>query len=645
MAKDDKHLGMDRDITRRDFLEGSLVFAGGVALSPGTIASSDRKTGMFSHPSLNPATRQKLRGSHAGSFEIAHQLAWTGKKDWGPVVEQDPDIYDLIIVGAGLSGLSAAFFYQQNHPGARILMLDNHDDFGGHAKRNEFNFQDRTILGYGGSQSLEAPGAYSETTQSLLNALNVDLQKLKSSYDETFYKRHGLASSVYFDKAHYGTDKLVRSQFFDASLFLPLAESKVSALEAVSQMPISEAARRQLSRLIKSDGDVLPEHSILSEPDLLARITYAEFISRYHQITEPEVITLLQDLTNSYFGQGTDMAPALDCLAFGLPGLNGTSLGTFSGLISRLISWSAEPYFYHFPDGNASVARLLVRRLIPETATGNSMEDVVTAQFDYRQLDNDASEVRLRLNSTVVNVEHDGSPAHSSQVGVTYVKEGQAKRVRGRQVILACYNMAIPHICPTIPEQQKRALAQLVKMPLVYNNVLLRNWRPFSELGIGIAYSPQKWNRLTMLDFPVSMNGYSFATTPDDPIMLHMSRAVAGNGATPEEQSRNGRYELLERNFTAFEKDIREHLSGMLSETDFDPGRDIAGITVNRWPHGYAWTPNPIFNAEFEPGDAPNEIGRQPFGRIHIANSDAGARAYLDCAIDEAYRAVSEIKT
>ena len=250
MAKDDKHLGMDRNITRRDFLEGSLVFAGGAAFASGTIASGDRKIGMLSSSSLNPATQQKLRGSHAGSFEIAHQLAWTGKKDWGPVVEPDPDLYDLIIVGAGLSGLSAAFFHQQKYPNARILVLDNHDDFGGHAKRNEFNFQDRTILGYGGSQSLEAPGAYSETTKDLLQMLNVDLKKLKSSYDETFYKRHGLASSVYFDKAHYGTDKLVRSQFLDASLFLPLAESKVSALEAVSQMRISEAARRELTRLI-----------------------------------------------------------------------------------------------------------------------------------------------------------------------------------------------------------------------------------------------------------------------------------------------------------------------------------------------------------------------------------------------------------
>lgn len=643
MAKDDKHLGMDRNITRRDFLEGSLVFAGGAAFAPGTIASADPKIGMLRGSSLNPATQQKLRGSHAGSFEIAHQLAWTGKKDWGPVVEPDPDIYDLIIVGAGLSGLSAAFFHQQKHPNARILVLDNHDDFGGHAKRNEFNFQDRTILGYGGSQSLEAPGAYSETTKDLLQMLNVDLKKLKSSYDETFYKRHGLASSVYFDKAHYGTDKLVRSQFLDASLFLPLAESKVSALEAVSQMPISEAAKRELTRLIQSDNDVLPDQSILSEPNLLSSITYAEFIARYHQVTEPEVITLLQDLTNSYFGQGTDMAPALDCLAFGLPGLKGTSLGTFSGLISRLIAWSSEPYLYHFPDGNASIARLLVRRLIPETAPGNSMEDVVTAQFDYRQLDREDSAVRMRLNSTVVNVEHDGSPTRSSQVGVTYIHAGEAKRVRGRHVILACYNMAIPYLCPTIPAHQQQALAQLVKLPLVYNNVLLRNWRPFSKLGIGLTYSPQKWHRFTMLDFPVSMDGYSFAKTPDDPIMLHMNRSVAGDGKTPEEQSRNGRHELLGKDFTAFEKDIREHLSGMLSETDFDPGRDIAGITVNRWPHGYAWMPNPIFNGEYKEGEAPHEIGRQPFGRIHIANSDAGARAYVDCAIDEAYRAVSEI--
>lgn len=643
MTNEDKRLGLDRNITRRDFMEGSLVFAAGAALPSQAKASGTTTTGMPYRPNTHPSAPHQLRGSHAGAFEVAHELAWNGKRDWGPVSSADSQPYDLVVVGAGLSGLAAAFFYQQAHPDARILLLDNHDDFGGHAKRNEFTFEDRTILGYGGSQSLEAPGAYSDTTLQLLSALNVDLDKLKSSYDDTFFKRYGLSSSIYFDKQHYGQDKVVRSQFLDASLFLPLAEAELSALDAVAHMPISDAAKRELTRLLVSTGDVLPEHSMFGEPEQLGRMTYETFLSEYHQITEPEVKTLLRDMINSYFGQGTDMASALDCLAFGLPGLNATSLGTFSGLIRRLITWSSEPYFYHFPDGNASIARLLVRRLIPDSAPGSTMDDMVTSQFNYAQLDHPDNRVRLRLNSTVINVEHTDAPERSRSVNITYVRAGEAQQVQASQVILACYNMAIPSLCPSLPAPQKQALSQLVKLPLVYSNVLLRNWQPFAKLGIGFIYSPQSWHRLAMLDFPVSTPGYHFATSPDDPIMLHMNRGVAGNGETPEDQARSGRYELLNRDFNTFEKDIRQHLSGMLATTDFDPARDIAGITVNRWPHGYAWSPNPIFNGEYAPGAAPNEIGRQPFGRIHIANSDAGARAYLDCAIDEARRAVDEI--
>ena len=199
---------------------------------------------------------------------------------------------------------------------------------------------------------------------------------------------------------------------------------------------------------------------------------------------------------------------------------------------------------------------------------------------------------------------------------------------------------SIVAVCKDVP---------MVKLPLVYNNVLLRNWRPFSKLGIGLTYSPQKWHRFTMLDFPVSMDGYSFATTPNDPIMLHMNRPVAGDGKTPEEQSRNGRYELLGKDFTAFEKDIREHLSGMLSETDFDPGRDIAGITVNRWPHGYAYGHDPDSGQvawmldELPPERSPWIAARKPYGRIAIANSDATADAMTEGAFNAAQIAVDAL--
>ncbi len=646
MNSEDKRLGMGREISRRDFLEGSLKFAGGTALAArASTGWADGGPGMANRSastSQYPPGRAGLRGSHAGSFETAHQLAWEGRSDWGEVTDTD-HVYDLVVVGAGVSGLAAAYFYREQHLDAHILILDNHDDFGGHAKRNEFAFGNQTIVGYGGSQSLEAPSAYSETASDLLRRLGVDLDELAAAYDQDFYKRHNLGSAIYFDKETYGRDVTLRSGFVDGSLFLPLAASDLTAIDAVDRMPISAAAKAELRHLMKSSEDVLPDHSVFSEPDVLSSISYEQFIAQHVGVSEPEVVDLLRHLASSYFGHGTDMLPAMFGLGFGLPGMNATSLGTFEGLIRKAIQWTTEPYIYHFPDGNASIARLLVRSLIEGVAPGSTMHDVVTASFDYTKLDRADSSVRLRLSSTVVKVEHDGLVDEAQRVNVTYQRGGLAHRVRGKQVVMACYNMAIPHICPELGQQQKAALAELVKIPMCSTNVLLNNWRGIKEQGIGMVYSPSRWNKTFVVDFPVSMEGYRFADSPDEPLVLHCLRGVTGAGATPEEQSRAGRYELLGLAFEDYERELRRHMAGMLTGTDFDPARDIGAITVNRWPHGYAWGPNPLFNPEYAEGAAPHEVGRQTFGRIAIANSDAGARAYLDCAIDEAARAVGDL--
>jgi spermidine dehydrogenase len=645
---EDKRLGMDREITRRDFLEGSLQLAAGATLATGApvaSATGKRPVGMVRSASrgLYPPAAPGLRGSHAGSFETAHELAWEGRRDWGPVGDEDTTDYDLVVVGAGVSGLSAAYFYRQQNPNARVLILDNHDDFGGHAKRNEFAWQDRTILGYGGSQSLEAPSEYSDVAKKLLAELAVDVDALGAAYDQDFYRRHDLQAAIYFDRDTFGRDVTVRSKFFEASLFLPLADSPMKAADAVDAMPISDTAKAQLKAAVAGERDRLPEHSIFSEPGFLSSISYQEFFTRHLGVTDPEAWRVIKDLGNSYFGHGMDMVPAIAGLGMGLPGLASTSLGSFERLIRGTIGWLTEPYIYHFPDGNASIARLLVRRLMPQVAPGQTMEDVVTARFDYSQLDDPASDVRLRLNSTVVNVSHDGDPASARTCFVTYLRGGAAQRIRAKRVVLACYNMAIPHLCPEMPAAQKAALAKLVKVPMCSTNVLLRNWHAVKAQRIGLAHSPGRWNRTIVVEFPVSMDGYNFAATPDDPIMLHCLRGVTGDGTTPEEQSRAGRYELLGMSFADYERELRRHLEGMLGPGGFDPASDIAAITVNRWPHGYAWNPNPLFDPEFEDGKAPHEVGRRPFGRVAIANSDAGARAYLDCAIDEAWRAVSEL--
>jgi spermidine dehydrogenase len=642
---------MGQRISRRDFLHGAVgSLVAGAALTPGCsrrqsepLSGPVGMSGAPVDPEAHPPSRLGLRGSHPGAFEVAHEMAFEKRTDWGTAAEPEPRDYDLIVVGAGVSGLAAAFFYREQNPNARVLLLENHDDFGGHAKRNEFEWEGRTILGYGGSQSLEAPSAYSDVAKGLLTRLGIEPASLRDAYDEDFFLRNDLAAGVYFDRASYGTDRLVRTDFMDPSAFLPVAPSGVALEDAVEQMPLSGPARRELLTLVDSSEDRLPDHSIFREPGYLRTISYGDLLTKHLGITQPEVIALLQDVPSGYFGHGIDVVPALDALGFGLPGLGSTDLGTFEGLIRRAISFALEPYVYHFPDGNASVARLLVRRLIPAVADGTTVDDVVTAEFDYSALDRPDAEVRLRLGSTVVRAEHDGPSDTARHVIVTYVRAGRTERVRAERVVLACYNTVVPYLCPELPTAQKEALRSLVKIPLVYTSVLLRSWRSFRELGLALAHCPGSWHRLAMLDFPVSLGDYRYSPGPDEPVVVHMSRTMTHPGTPPRDQSRAGRYELLGTSFEMIEREIRTHLSGMLGPGGFDPARDIAAIAVNRWPHGYAFEPSPLFDPEYAPGEAPHEIGRQPFGRITIANSDAGASAYLDTAIDQAWRAVGEL--
>jgi spermidine dehydrogenase len=228
-------------------------------------------------------------------------------------------------------------------------------------------------------------------------------------------------------------------------------------------------------------------------------------------------------------------------------------------------------------------------------------------------------------------------------VEVTYMRGGNLQSVRARNCVLACYNMMIPYLCPGLPEKQKEALSYLVKTPLVYTHVALRNWTSFSRLGVHHIVAPGSYHTYVALDFPVSLGQYQFPSKPEDPMVLFMLRTPCRPGLPMRDQYRAGRVELMATPFATFERNIRDQLARMLGGAGFDPARDIEGITVNRWAHGYAYTPNSLFDPDWKEEEKPWVIGRKPFGRIAIANSDAGANAYTDVAIDQAHRAVTEL--
>jgi spermidine dehydrogenase len=610
------------NITRRDFLNGfALSVAAGGSLSPLELLAQDGRY---------PPALTGMRGSHPGSFEVAHAMSWRGAT-WPRPDELTDDVYDLIVVGGGLSGLAAAYMYRQRSGGnPRVLVLDNHDDFGGHAKRNEFSVDGKQLIGYGGSQSIDSPATYSPASAQMLRDAGIDTQPFYEYFDQGWYREHQLARGIYFSQAAYGQDSVQPNVIRGGE--------PDTVAEVIGSYPISGEAKASFIELLGSDKDYLAGLSRDEKIAKLKGMSYTDFL-RKHVGAHEEVVLILRDTIKGYWGVGYDALSALEGYRLGMPGARHMGLGDIShGPAER-----DEPYIFHFPDGNAGIARCIVRKLLPHAAPGKTMEDIVLARVDYDLLDLPSNATRIRLDSTAVDVRHvDGDKT----VDVTYVRHGQVARVRGRHTILACYNRVVPYICPELPQEQVEAIRKAVKIPLVYISVAVRNWKAFEKLGYHNFYIPQPQMMHSFgMDFPVSMGGYRYTQNSAEPTVIHGTYVptVPDQGLTEREQHVEGRRHVYELTFDDFERDIVAAMSGALAGGGFDAERDIAAITVNRWPHGYAYEYNELYDPpEWSREHGPHLLGARQLGRISIANSDAAAFAFVNGAFDAAHRAVNE---
>jgi spermidine dehydrogenase len=481
---------------------------------------------------------------------------------------------------------------------------------------------------------MQTPTYFSPAVTQLLADVGIEPARFEEFYDQSWAEDRGLSSAVFFDGAQWGEDRLV-------------VQNTETTAEWVARTPLSDKAKADLVELIDSPQDYMPGLTPDEKLERLSQITYQEFLLDYVG-ADPQLVEYFQTSTSGYFGVGIDATTALDARGNWNPGFDGMGLGDkvhpAHSPSGRLAFTDPDYYIYHFPDGNAGIARALVRALIPSALAGSTMEDLVTEDVDYGALDRPDGDVRLRLNSTVVNIAHDGDPASAQTVTVTYADAGgEPRTVTAGHVVLACWHRVIPFLTDELAAEQIEALNDQQKVPLIYTNVQLRNWEALANLGIDGARARGNFWSGFEIDFPVSMGSYRFADTPQDPVVLHLSKVMVEPGLPSREQALAGRRAMMGLSFEDLEFSVRDLLDRALAGSGFDAARDIEGITVNRWSHGYAYEYMRPWDAFWPDGPLPIESARQPWGRISIANSDSGAYAYAHSAIDQAVRAVREL--
>ena len=637
---------MTKQIKRRDFVSGVAIGAGGLLLAgctddrPVSFANEVPRGGLApSSGSYYPPTLTGMRGSHDGSYEVAHVLSWRGEKpaDYQLLEEH----YDLVVVGAGMSGLAAAHFYREKMgPEARILILDNHDDFGGHAKRNEFHRDGRMMVSLGGAQNIESVTGYSDAATKLMEDIGLNEEFLNFMDVST---SENLALVGNFD-ANNGValpgsqDHFIYAGNWNAVMFG--GEGYEQVLES---LPLPGDEREKLIAFWGGNRDFLEGLSLSEKWEYLNTVSYNQFLIDKVGLL-PTTVPILNAIIlhlSGMTGWNLTVGEALLGGASGIKSLGWLGKATAAAggaFIDRLLK------IRMFPDGNASVARLLVQKLIPTVAPEVTGPDsIVGARFNYEALDEAGNDTRLRLNSTAVGIREN----QAGEVEIDYVEQGSAKRVLADHCILACYNGLIPHLCPEMPESQKAGLAYGVKTPFVYANVQVRDGKAFSKAGATLFQCPHDPFQWVSCAPTVAVGGFEPPRGPDDPMVIFMMHSPMpmtkpDPKLSTRDQLRLARTEIYQAQFSDYEQQIREQLQSMLGQFGFQHQSDIEAITVNRIPHGYAYPYVKLDDPDWEAGQAPHEIGRAQFGRISVANSDSEAVALMNAAFDAAYRAVEE---
>jgi len=630
--KDGGLLGMNADITRRDFMGGTLA-ASGAALMTGACP--------FAARAKNQAEGADWTGyGGVGEYARSNGNVWDvvkaghgirdGAYDLENAIHDLGETVDCVIVGGGISGLAAALTMRRRSGGRlSCLVLENHAIFGGEARQNLFEVEGRRLVAQQGSALFFVPYPYSSLAR-FYDSIGLGAPRLRyqewGGPDPAMEMAANPYDSVGIEHGQYGF------WFADSSgascgrwVLDPIRKGFAGA-------PVSNADRADLLRWFSGKAaEAAPFTGPAYEGDEISRRLDAISLEQHYM----ERYGLTRDFIRTYLspveGGGSGLGP--DALS---------AYCDYGADLLRMDYRGGDPS-QMFPGGNTTIARLMVKALIDKAFPGEASVAGVSRDVDFAALDAPGEPARIRCGATVVSVRHEGDPASAGAVSVIYAKDGRLFRLRARSAIMAGGSWTAKHIIADLPDSHREAYGQFYRSPCLIANVALRNWRFLYRMGLsGCRWFGGFGSALAVRKVAVPGGGGE-PIGPDSPVVVTLKILFPRPGLSTQEQGILGRTEMFSTSFREYEHRIREQFTALFGRWGFDARRDIAGIILNRWGHAYL-SPQPGFFFGKDGAPSPRDVLRAaPFGRIAFANTDLAGIMDHRCSILEAERAAGQL--
>ena len=615
-----RRLGRDRRITRRDFVNGALAVLGSSTEAVARAASAppgERRAPASAATAADTFTGYGGVGDYARAngntwpvVQAAHRLR-DGQYDPAALAKAQPaGQFDLVVVGGGIAGLSAAYYFlKASGNGKRVLLLENHAMLGGEARQNEFLVAGERLLGPQGSNDFAVPAPGSGT---LLDSFFAEFQLPREFAWQSWDPR---LRPLRFARDNYSNMDGVQEGQVDVGYFFGSAGWRNNIwANALADTPFSAAARRDLLKWRANHGPV-------SEADSrrLDTLTYKDYLERVCGY-DPAVTRMVEPVVGLLSGVSTDAA----CARLG----------------RQLVEAPDRPMAVSFPGGNSPFARALLRGLLPDSLPGTDFDSLMYGPVNFTALDRDGQSTHIRLNATAVRVEHVSGDSGRA-LSVTYECAGSLFKARARAVVMASGGWINKHILIDMPADLRAAYDQFSYAPALIVNVALRQWRFLYDLGVtacrwfdegdGIGYCCNiRQGMITAGQAPV--------LNPDHPAVLSFYLGLAIPGLPAAAQGATSRARFLATSFADFELRVRRQMLVMFGAHGFQPERDIAAIVLNRWGHARLIEP-PGFHYGVEGRPSPLERVREGYGRIAIGHSELNGAQHWGSALEYGKRA------